>query len=129
MAQPAFTLLIYGLNQPLLTTEWVSMLGDKFSQALPFQFLLTDDISAAHVVAWDGVISPKLERIIPEIEKHLATKILLFMGESQTLLRDHPIVRLYQGNPERTFQLTGWSVLPEEILAMLETCYQKIQHV
>lgn len=129
MAQPVFTLLIYGLNQPLIKTEWISILGNKFSEALSFKFKFTDDISAAHVVAWDGTISPKLERMMPEIERQLETKILLFLGESQTLLKSHPFVRIHQGNPERTLQLTGWNVLPEEILATLEECYQKIHHV
>lgn len=130
MAQAKFILKIYCLNQPLLTTEWVSILGDKFAHALPFTFVLTDNIELADVVAWDGVITLKQRQLLPDIEASLEKgKILLMMGESQTLYQQHPFIKIYHSSQVATIQLTGWSVLPEEILGALELCYQKITNV
>lgn len=130
MAQPKFVLKIYCLNQPLLSTEWRSVLGDKYAHALPFNFVITDKIQDADVIAWDGAMTLKQRRLLPEIESYLQKgKVLLMMGEVQTLYKDHPFIQLYQSSQVATIQLTGWSVLPEEILAALELCYQKITNV
>lgn len=121
-------LKVYCLSQPLLMTEWRSVLSDKFCHSLPFQLELTDDPAQASIVAWDGVISAKMQRLLPEIESILKGKTLLLMGEAQTLLRDHPFVRIFS-SVEEAPQLTGWSVLPEELLATLMSCFQKSSHV
>jgi hypothetical protein len=121
-------LKIYCLSQPLLMTEWRSILGDKFSHSLPFHVELTDDPTQASIVAWDGMIYGKMERLLPEIESMLQGKTLLLMGEAQTLLKDHPFVRIFK-SIEHATQLTGWSVLPEELLATLVNCYQKSSNV
>ena len=123
-------LKIFCLNQPFIDTEWRSILGDKYSHALPFDYTITKSIEESTVIAWDGIVSLKLRRILPEIAAHLKSgKVLLMMGESQTLLRDHLLVELFNSPEVSTIQLSGWSVLPEEILAALQTCYQKIANV
>jgi hypothetical protein len=121
-------LKIYCLCQPLLMTEWRSILSDKFAHSLPINLELTDDPSQASVIAWDGMISAKMQRLLPEIEHMLKGKTLLVMGEAQTLLNDHPFVRIFEA-VENAPQLTGWSVLPEELLESLMSCYQKSSHV
>lgn len=130
MAQPKFVLKIFCLNQPLLTTEWISVMGDKYAQALPFDFTLVDNIQEASVIAWDGVVTVKQRRLLPVIEAELQKgKVLLMMGEAQTLFKNHPFLQLYQSSQVATIQLTGWTVLPEEILAALVMCHQKIINV
>ncbi len=130
MNQKRAVLKIFSLGHPLMTTEWRSILGDKYCHALPFDFVVTDNMEEASVIAWDGVISLKQRRNQAEIEAQLRKgKVLLMMGESQTLFKDFPLVRIFNSPEIATIQLTGWSVLPEEILAALEACYQKITHV
>jgi hypothetical protein len=130
MAQKKAVLKIFSLGHPLVTTEWRSILGDKYCHALPFDYVISDKMEDATVIAWDGVISLKQRRILPEIEAQLKKgKILLMMGESQTLFQDYQIVKIFNSPEIATIQLTGWSVLPEEILAALEACFQKIAHV
>ena len=68
-----------------MTTEWRSILGDKYCHALPFDYVITDNMEEASVIAWDGVISLKQKRNVPEIEAQLKKgKVLLMIGESQT---------------------------------------------
>lgn len=130
MAQPKPVLKIFSLGQPLMFTEWKSILGDKYCHALPFDYVLTESIDEASVIAWDGVISLKQRRFASELIQHLQKgKILLRMGESQTLFQSHPFIQLFQSPEITSIALNGWSVLPEEILAALEACYQKLTHV
>lgn len=130
MAQAKPVLKIYSLNQPGMYTEWRSILGDKYSHALPFDYALTDSLEEASVVAWDGVLSLKQMRLQDEILMALSKgKIFLRMGEAQTLFENHPLVKIASPKEMTIVELTGWSVLPEEILHALESCYQKINHV
>lgn len=130
MAQAKPLLKIFSLGQPLMHTEWKSILGDKYCHALPFDYALTESIDEASVIAWDGVISLKQRRIESELIAHLQKgKVLLRMGESHTLFQSHPFVKLFQSPEIATIQLNGWSVLPEEILGALEACYQKMTNV
>lgn len=130
MSSKKAVLKVFSFIHPLMTTEWRSIFGDKYCHALPFDYVITETIEDATVIAWDGVISLKLRSIQSEIEAQLMKgKILLMMGESQTLFQDYPIVRIFNSPEIATIQLTGWSVLPEEILAALQACYQKSMHV
>lgn len=105
-------------------------MGDKYCHALPFEVVFTENLDEAAVVVWDGVISLKMERVFPAIEEELKKgKILILTGESQTLYKNHPNVRFFHAPEIATIELPGWSVLPEEILAALENCYQKITNV
>lgn len=130
MAQNKPVLKIYSLGQPLMHTEWRSILSDKYCHALPFDYVMTESMEEASVIAWDGVISLKQRRVAGEITAQLQKgKVLLRMGESQTLFQNHPFIRIFNSPEIATIQLTGWSVLPEEILAALEACYQKMGNV
>jgi hypothetical protein len=122
-------LKIYCFSQPLLMTEWRSLLSDKFNLALPFDVELTDQPTMANVIAWDGVVSPKFERFQSRMQELLSNKTLLLMGEAQTLLAQHPIATLFSNADFRTVRLPGWSVLPEELMAALVECYQAGGHV
>ncbi len=123
-------LKIYSLNQPFISSEWRAIMGDKYRHALPFELVLTDDIEEAQIIAWDGVVSLKLKRLLPEIKNYFKQgKVLLLMGESQTLFKNHALVELMNLTDYRIVELTGWSVLPEDILAALEQCHQKCKNV
>jgi hypothetical protein len=130
MNKKEFTLKIYCFSNPLVMTEWRTLLGDKYAHALPFNIALTERIEDAAVIAWDGVISIKMRSVMEELRSHLKKgKVLLLMGEGSTLFKDFPMVENFLPDPEWTVLSPGWSTLPEELLASLETCYQKIQHV
>ncbi len=130
MAQIKPVLKIFSLSQPLMHTEWLSILGDKYCHALPFDYVLTDNMQEASVIAWDGVISLKQRRIEKELVAEFSSgKILLRMGEAETLFKDHPFVKIFNDQNIPTIHLNGWSVLPEEILSALEACFQKLHHV
>jgi hypothetical protein len=130
MAEKRKLVKIFSLSHTLQSTVFISLMGDKYRHALPFDFTLTESIEESDIVAWDGVITIKLKRLLPVIEENLKRgKILFMMGEAQTLLMNHPFAELFQKQEIETVQLTGWSVLPEDMLMALESCYQKINHV
>ncbi len=130
MATTKPVLKIFSLGHVLMTTEWKSILGDKYCHALPFDYLITDNIEEASVIFWDGLISLKRQSIQQEVQALISKgKILLILGESSTLFENHSIVQYYKNSDASTVYLNGWSILPEEILAALEACYQKTIHV
>ena len=121
---------IYLFSQPLLTTEWLSLLGDKYSRALKFNWEFADSLEAADVIAWDGVMTSKLrlyqDRLFKKIE---GGAILLLQGDMRTLYENHPFVKLISLDQLRYVELSGWSVLPEELLMALISCHQKLTNV
>jgi len=76
------------------------------------------------------VITPKnhvlAEMILEEMKK---TKVLLLLNESMTLLKNHPIIKMFDPINLNYVELTGWSTLPEEFLGALELCHQKLRNV
>jgi Ni,Fe-hydrogenase III small subunit len=121
-------LKIFTLSHPLLETEWLSLLGDKYSGALEFDFIIVDDVNEAQVVVWDGIITPKNTFYIkPLLEKIKTSKILLLQGEMRSLFTGHPFVKMVNLENMKYVELPGLSVLPEELLGALEQCYQKLQ--
>lgn len=130
MEKQTASMKIFLFSQPLLTTEWLSLMGDKYARSLKFQWELTDSLEAADVIAWDGVLTSKLkfyqDRLLKKLEKG---SILLLQGDMRTLLENHPFVQLISLNQLRYVELAGWSVLPEEMLAALVSCQQKLPHV
>jgi Ni,Fe-hydrogenase III small subunit len=130
MSKEKVVLKIFCLHQPLISTEWKSLMGDKFCYALPFNLSFVESIEEASVIVWDGVVSHKMKRILPDILVQFQKgKILLLMGESHSLFKGSRYVELLNIENIQLVQLSGWSVLPEEILGALETCYQKIINV
>jgi hypothetical protein len=121
---------IFLLSQPILNTEWASLLGHKYAQALPFPWEFTQSLEEAHIVAWDGVLTPKLMHYQDRILNKLKSgTILLLQGEARTFLENHPFVKLISLDQLSYVELPGWSVLPEELLMALSACQQKISHV
>lgn len=130
MKEKTVSLKIYSFSHPLIQTEWLTILGDKYNRTLPFEWEMTADMKAAHVIAWDGVITPKNEALVEELLNEVkGNKLLLLIGESMTLLKNHPIVKIFDPKEINYVELAGWSILPEEILATLELCQQKLNHV
>lgn len=130
MKETAKVYKIYQLSNPLMNTEWPAVLGDKFHKALSFEWAMTTDLKEADIVVWDGVISPKSASLLnPLIEELKQNKVLLLVGESMTSLRNHPMVKLVSTEGLRYVELSGWGVLPEEVLGALEACHQKLTHV
>lgn len=121
---------IYSFSNPALHTEWASLLGDKYCHSMPFSLKFVDDINDAHVIAWDGVITPKGHHYMDKVvEKLKSGALLLLMGEARTLFKDSPIVELLNLDQIRYVELTGWSLLPEDMIQTLKSCHQKTTHV
>lgn len=123
------TLYIYLLNQPVLRTEWYSLLGSKYRHAFTFPWEITDSLEKANVVAWDGILTPKLSERMDELNETLKCKVLLFVGEPWTLYRNNPDVKIVDCEQYDCVRLNNWTILPEELLTALENCYQKLNHV
>jgi Ni,Fe-hydrogenase III small subunit len=123
-------LKIYLFSGPLLSTEWLSLLGDKYVHALKFTWEYVKNPDEADIIVWDGVISPKLSLYADKIVARLEVgKVLLLTGEARTLYENHPFVKLLKLNQLRYVEVPGWSVLPEELLLALTTCHQKLGYV
>lgn len=124
------SLKIFNVSHPFIMTEALSLLGDKYNQALPFELVYVDDIGLAEVIVWDGIITPKNHSMIQIIlEEMKRFKVLLILNDSMTLFKDHPIVKMFDPTNLNYVELTGWSLLPEELLQALKLCHQKLQNV
>ncbi len=123
-------LTIFCFSQPLVHTEWWSLLGDKYCHSLPFQWKIVEDPNEAKVIAWDGVITPKGNSRVVQLRKLLGEgRILLLQGEARTALARHPLVELISLEGIKVVELPGWTVLPEELIHTLEQCFQKLADV
>lgn len=130
MKETAKIFKVYQLSNPLMNTEWPAVLGDKYHKVLSFDWAMTSDFKEADIVVWDGVISPKSAALLaPVMEELKQNKVLLLVGESMTSLRNHPMVKLLSTDGLRYVELSGWGVLPEEVLGALLACHQKLTHV
>lgn len=118
------------LSQPLQHTEWLSLMGDKYYSALPFAIEFTHELSAAEIIVWDGVMTPKSQKVYQDVVHSLREgKVLLLQGEARTLLKKHPIVSQVNIEEMKCVDLPGWSILPEEMIVALEKCHQKLKNV
>ncbi len=130
MKEKPVPLRIFNFSHPLMHTEWLTLIGDKYHRTLPFEWEMVKDLASAQVITWDGVMTPKNQFVIDELLAALKeNKILLLMGESMTLLKNHPIVKILDPKDLNFIEVAGWNILPEEILAALESCHQKLNHV
>jgi Ni,Fe-hydrogenase III small subunit len=124
------TLKVFNFSHPLMHTEVFSLLSSKYAHSLPFEWNLTSDYNEAHVILWDGVMTLKNKIFVDKIMTDTQSdKILLLIGESWTLLKDHPFIKLLDFENSHFVTLPGWNLLPEEILAALETCHKKFKNV
>jgi hypothetical protein len=130
MKKEKLELKFFCLGHPALSTEMLSILGDKFSHSLPFEIKMTSSIEDSSVIVWDGIISLKMRRIFPEILNYLRqNRVLLLIGDSVTLTEGQEILKQFRPDEIAGVYLNGWNLLPEEILQGLMDCYQKIKHV
>jgi hypothetical protein len=130
MKKEKLELKIFCFGNPVLTTEMLSVLGDKFCHSLPFDIVITPSIEESSVIVWDGIISLKMRRVFPDILNYLRqNRVLLLIGDSSTLTEKQDILKQFQPDEIASVYLSGWNLLPEEILQALLTCYQKIKNV
>lgn len=130
MKEKPIPLKIFNFSHPLMQTEWMTLMGDKYHRTLSFEWEMVNDIESAAVVTWDGIVTPRNRELVEKMLTQLkGNKILLLIGESMTLFKDHPVVQSFETNELKIIEVPGWSLLPEEILGALETCHQKLTHV
>ena len=126
-----FVLKIYILPQSLLFPEWSSLLGDKYRNALPFKWEMTNDVEAAQVIVWDGMMTAKSGPLMHRVEEGLKTggKLLILQHEAYTLFRSHPYVESIDTKDMKLIELSSANLLPEDMLGALDECYKKLHHV
>lgn len=123
------TLTVYRLGGPLLSTEWSSLMGDKYRGHMDFETVLVQTPEEARVIVWDGVLTPKSAPLINDVmAKANPNTVFLITGEAQTLFQDHPFVKL-GARPEATVFLPPSRTLPEDLLEALEECRKRMAHV
>ncbi len=130
MKEKPTPLKIFNFSHPLIHTEWMTLMGDKYHRTLSFEWEMVNDIESAAIVTWDGIVTPRNRELVEKMLTQLSgNKILLLIGESMTLLKNHPVVQSFETHELKIIEVPGWSLLPEEILGALETCHQKLNHV
>ncbi len=123
-------LRLFCFSHLLLATELPALTGDKYGSALPFPWELTTEYTAADVVLWDGVITPRNRPMAARIlEDVRGPKVLLLIGESATLFRQNPLVELVDPQAFNAVELAGWNVLPEDILEAIAKCHKRVNRV
>ena len=123
-------LKIYSLSSPLLFTEVFAILGDKYNSALPFRWELTRDLSSAHIVLWDGVVTLRNKNLVQStLSKLNPGKVLLFINGSATLLKESFTAQVIEPGNVPMVELKGWNILPEEIISAIEACQKKLTYV
>lgn len=130
MKEKKVSLKIFSFTHPLVHTEWQAIRGDKYTRTYSFEWEFVSELNDAHIIAWDGVITPKNQKLVEEILEALKSqKTLLLIGESMTIFKNHPIVKMFQPENINCIEVSGTTILPEDILAAFNQCYQKLNHV
>lgn len=130
MKEKVKPLTIFNFSHPLMNTEVMSVTSDKYAVVLDFSWEITNNYESADVILWDGVITPKNLRAVERMLEDIKTgKVLLMTGESLTLMKNHPIVKILNTENLNCVELPGWNILPEEFLNALEICHKKCKHV
>lgn len=102
------------------STEWLSLEGSKFKDALSFPWKFVSSPKEAHVIVWDGVLTPKLSHRKAEImEMLIPKKILICNGAIEDAHFD---------SVEKVI-LPGLTNKPEELLAALNECFERLKNV
>lgn len=123
------SLNIYCLGGPLLSTEWSSIMGDKYRAHMNFEPVLVNSPEAAQVIVWDGVLTPKSTPLIGKLIDQVTDKtVFLITGEALTLFRDHPFVKFNSRDLPAVY-LPPSRVLPEELMEALDECRKRAGHV
>src|SRR5262245_24748613 len=118
MKKTETVLNLYLLGQTTLASEWTSLLGDKYREALPFAWAFTDSIDEAQVIAWDGVTTAKSHYYFAPVIERLKEKkaVLLLQREAYTLFNDDPFLAFVRPEDLHCIELPSGNVLPEDLL-------------
>ncbi len=123
-------LKIYCLQNPVAATEFRAIFGDKYCHSLAFNPVFTTHLGESDLIVWDGLISVKMKRILPELRQSLSqNKVLLLIEDSMTLIEKNFFVQFFDSEDYPTVKLNGWTMLPEDLLPALEQCFQKMKNV
>lgn len=113
---------IFILGGPALATEWLSILGSKYRTHADFLPAIVNKPEEALVLVWDGTVTPKSRAVIESVFARLSPEArVLVTGESATLFREHPFVRLILPENRSVF-LPPSQELPEDFLRALGEC-------
>lgn len=119
----------YCLGGPHLSTEWASILSDKYRDYKGLSPVMVSRPEDAEIIVWDGILTPKSSPHIKElIAKASPGTVMLITGEASTFHRDHPFVRISDVDFPAVF-LPPSRVLPEELLEALDECRKRKAHV
>lgn len=128
MKEEKLKLKILNFSNPMMRTEMFSLMGDKFRHVLPFDWEFVSDEKEANVIVWDGVITKKIAPVIKPLNFRQG-RVLIILGEPQTLIDSNAEVKSFNAQGVDVIQLSGWSILPEEILMAFDEAYKKLTHV
>lgn len=128
MKERIFKLKVFSFSHPLIQSEFISLLGDKYCNAFSFEWEFCVDLDQAHIIFWDGVISPKNRAYVEKINLVLPQKILVILGESKSLFKERLGISFFDKQGPNIIQLSSWSILPEEIMAVFEIGFKKFNH-
>lgn len=122
---------VYLLPQGPAGGEWASLLGDKYFNALPFKWELTENVEEAQVFVWEGAVTPKSEPVLKKVEELLkqGERVLLLQPVAQSLMKDYSFTRTIDLEQVRYIELPSGSLLPEDLLWGLDECQKKLKHV
>jgi hypothetical protein len=114
-----------------LSSEWTSIVSDKYINSLPFNWTFTEDCQNADVIAWDGIYNYKSAYYLKEIIEQLETgrSVLILQNEASTMFDNRPLLFKVDLQKIKYVELMGGNVLPEDLLAALEKCHKKLGHV
>lgn len=121
-------LRIFNFTNPMMYTEMYSLMGDKFRNVLPFEWEFVPDEKDANVIVWDGVLTKKIGPVLKPLNFRQG-KILILLGEPVTLMNENEQVKAFNAEGVEVIHLSGWTILPEEILMALDEAYKKLSHV
>lgn len=128
MKKEKLKLKILNFSNPMMRTEMFSLMGDKFRNVLPYDWEFVNDEKEANVIVWDGVITEKMAPFIKPLNFRQG-RVLIILGEPQTLVESNPQVKSFNAEGVDVIHLSGWTILPEEILMALDEAYKKLTNV
>ena len=111
---------VYIFQNPMQSTEWLSLEGSKFKDALSFPWKFVSDPKEANVIVWDGVMTPKL--------LHRKTEIMDMLIPRKILICNGALEDANFDSVQKVI-LPGISNRPEELLFALAECFERLKNV
>jgi hypothetical protein len=124
-------LKIFLLSRSSLAIQWSSLMGDKYSHALPFPWEFTTHLHDADVISWDGFMNSKSSYYYQEVIEVLKDKksLLILENEATSLYQKNSFLSRICLDDIPFIELSGGNVVPEDLLAALEECHKRLGHV